>query len=105
MDRSEVIAECRAAHGKREVSDECAREILRIHGGRNLSVLAYLTRGELPADDTDANGRVKLAGETKLWRIAFAAYSSLPVDDRLMGDMLGTYFIRPANERIGDNWA
>jgi hypothetical protein len=101
MDRTEVIAECRARKGKREISDQCARDIVRLVGRTNLTALAFVLRGELPADDDGfPHASSALSGETKLWRMLFAGYSRMPADDRLMGDMLGTYLVRHALARI-----
>lgn len=94
MERAEIISECRSAHGKREISAECAKAIVRLHGGRSLTALAFVLRGELPADDAgypDKTGT--LDGGTKLWRMVFATYNRMSRDDRLMGDMLGTYLV------------
>jgi hypothetical protein len=101
MDRTEVIAECRERRGKREVSDQCARDIVRLVGGTNLTALAFALRGELPADDEGyPDAASALDGETKLWRMLFATYSRMPRDDRLMGDMLGTYLLQHALNRV-----
>jgi hypothetical protein len=101
MDRSEVIAECRERHGKREISDQCARDIVRLVGGRNLTALAFVLRGELPADDEGyPRTSSALGGETKLWRMVFATYGRMSADDRLMGDMLGTYLLQHALKRV-----
>lgn len=99
MNRTEVIAECRERRGQSEISDRCARTIMQLHAIGKPAVVEYLHSGTLPADDTDSHGRVTLDGETKLWRILFARYESMPKEDRLMGDMLGTYLTHAALTR------
>jgi hypothetical protein len=94
MERAEIISECESAHGKREISAECAKAIVRLHGGNNLSALAFVLHGELPADDPGyPDAASALSGGTKLWRMVFATYNRMSRDDRLMGDMLGTYLL------------
>ena len=95
MTRAEIITECRDAKHKREISDACARAIVHLHGNsRDLTVAAFVLRGELPSDDDDyprAAGAVD--GGTKLWRMLFGRYGRMSRDDRLMADMLGTYLL------------
>lgn len=97
MTREEVIVECREAEGKHEVSDACARAIVRLHcrSAGNLSVAAFVLHGILPLDDEGfpltENTR---SGRTRLWQMVFGGeYSRMSGDDRLMADMLGTYLL------------
>lgn len=105
MNRNEVIAECRERRGQSEISDRCARTIMQLHAIGKPAVVEYLHSGTLPADDTDSRRRVTISGETKLWRDMFASYDSMPKEDRLMGDMLGTYFTQATNKRLFEDEA
>ena len=95
MTRAEIIAECREAQHEREISEACARAIVRLHGSsRDLAVAAFVLRGGLPPDDEGCpHAASALDGGTKLWRMLFGRYHRMSRDDRLMADMLGTYLI------------
>ena len=95
MTRAEVIAECRKAQHDREISEACARAIVRLHGNsRNLTVAAFILRGALPrADDGYPHVAGAVDGGTRLWRMLFGGYSCMSRDDRLMADMLLTYLL------------
>jgi hypothetical protein len=95
MTRDEIIAECREAEHEHEISEACARAIVRLHGNsRDLAVAAFVLRGELPPDDDGyPHAASALDGGTKLWRMLFGRNYYMSRDDRLMADMLGTYLI------------
>jgi hypothetical protein len=95
MTRAEIIAECLEAKHEHEISDACARAIVRLHGNsRDLTVAAFVLHGALPPDDDRyPHAASALHGGTKLWRMLFGRYSYMSRDDRLMADMLGTYLL------------
>ena len=88
--REDIIRECREAKGQHEISEACARAIVRLHGRRQLWADAFVIRGELPPDE--GTGRNAIDGGTRLWRSLFSRYEWMSADDRLMADMLGTFF-------------
>ncbi len=103
MTRAEIIAECRGARHGHEISEACARAIVRLHGSsRNPTVAAFVLHGELPPDDGGyPDAASALSGGTRLWRMLFGGYSRMSRDDRLMADMLGTYLINCASTGSG----
>lgn len=87
LTRADVLAQCREARGHHEVSAACARAIMRIMAPQHTTTVeAFIRRGELPP------ARGKLDGGTILWREVFRQYEWMTPDDRLLGDMLGTFF-------------
>jgi len=100
MTRAEIIAECREARHEHEISEACARAIVRLHGSSgNPAAAAFVLRGALPPDDEGyPHAASALSGGTRLWRMLFGRYSRMSRDDRLMADMLGTYLINCAPE-------
>lgn len=103
MTREAILAECRAAHHNREISDWCAHSIMKLHAtGQALALEAYLaTQGEWPEDETDDDGNVTCDGKTRLWRALFfqpdGTYKvTLSEDDKLMAAMLATWLRQDA---------
>lgn len=103
MQREAIIAECRVKHGVMEIGDECAKSIVQLMSGYADratcdAAMAFVTHGTFPPDDIN-DGTVTLNGETKLWRMLFANYTYMPADDRIMGDMLGTWLVQHSLKR------
>ena len=96
MTAGDVADECHAAEGQREITDACARAIVRRHAAAlTPAVSAFTQRGEWPADDPGyPDDRGALDGGTKLYREVFPNYNRLRSgDERLAASMLGTYLL------------
>lgn len=108
MTRDEILMECRASQNVGgEITYACATAIVRLFSGTDASpaIDRYLIAGMVPSDNTDSRGQVTTSGETMLWRTLFEHYGTMPADDKLMGDMLGTYFTRRTNTRLATDEA
>lgn len=103
MTRDDVLAQCWAAKGSHEISDACARAIVRhaFHGEDvPPEAQAFILRGELPPDDADNRSKAMIDGGTRLYRLVFTPWRR-SANESVMADMLISYFVQKAEPRPG----
>ncbi len=102
-DMEKVIAECRAKHGREEISDACARVIASLyHDGQWSRAYALSSTGAI-TDDPSAVWREMFG--TKMPATGRTMYESATADEKIMMDMMGTYLIRAGERGPVPGWS